>query len=471
MGEPSILEMGLSHLASYLHEQTRHTVATFDQTYHWRSWRGPLFRALDESRPDAIGFACNSMNQAAIRDIVAAIRERLSVPVILGGYHPTLSPREALAIPGVNAICIGEGEIALGRYLDALENGTPPEAIPGIWCKYGDDVREGPPSELLPDFDAMPTPDYTIWKDIDKFLRFNGSMYFISQRMCAFKCSYCAAEAYRKTVRDRPKRRRSPERFVEDIRVTYEIFGPRGMRIAHLFDPVFTIDAKWLGRFAEAYEREPWSRHVPLSVFSRPDALDAERIEMLARANCETVRIGVETGDEEVREKAYLKPVSNDAYRETCGMLRKKGIKVTGYYILGGPADTWDSLKKTWSLNRELKIDRPFFFMFRPFPGTRAWDMVTQLGGAFASGHEEIANLHSQPSIRAAGVPAWKVSNFRRACILVFTGGRVLRLIRTQRLRFFRDLAAYAWHAFREGMRLEFIVGYGLHSAGDNLHM
>lgn len=172
-GDVSILDMGLTYLATYLNQMTSHRAQIIDFTFHRRQWRRHLYRQIKRFEPDIVGITCTSLYIGYIKAIAREIKERFGLPIMCGGYHASLMPDETLAIPEVDAICIGDGEFSLTEYLNALEHKESLIGIRGIWVKNNGEAEKNPLRELIKDIDSLPIPDYELWEDIDEYLYFS----------------------------------------------------------------------------------------------------------------------------------------------------------------------------------------------------------------------------------------------------------------------------------------------------------
>ncbi|MFC1889470.1 B12-binding domain-containing radical SAM protein [Thermodesulfobacteriota bacterium] len=469
-GDVSILDIGLGYLSTFLNERTGHRAEIVDLTYHRRDWRRRLGEELDRHRPDAIGITCNSLYMHYIRDIIRRIKDEDDIPIVLGGYHVSLLPEESIAEEGVDAICIGDGEKPLTAYLDRLEAGREPSDIQGLWYRKDGQVRKSELCELTQDIDSLPVPDYDLWKDIDKFLFFNGMIYFIANRGCLYNCSYCSMAPMKESIPGEHFRKRDPAMFAEEILHQWRKYRGRGMRIAHMFDSVFTVDPDWLHAFCTSYRELGLADDLPFSIFSRADTLDEPTIAMLAAANCRIVRIGIEAGDERIRNEVYQKNITNDTFRDVFRLLHRHGIHATGYNILGGPGETAETLRATYRFAKELEVDRPIFFTYRPLPKTKGIEHVYAYGGKIDfEKMETIDSLHGGANVYTGSLTPRQIIWFRRKCLLVFSTIRILKLIRMQKARFFINFIKFLIVGLRHGVSPQYIAGYFLVSAGDNL--
>jgi anaerobic magnesium-protoporphyrin IX monomethyl ester cyclase len=103
---------------------------------------------------------------------------------------------------------------------------------------------------------------------------------------------------------------------------------------------------------------------------SRPNVLTRDLLEMMKRAGCHTIQMGVETASDELLNH-YSKGVSREQVRHAVAMCKEVGIRVLAHYILGLPGDTEENIERT--IQFALEIDTAFasFNVAMPRMGTR----------------------------------------------------------------------------------------------------
>jgi radical SAM superfamily enzyme YgiQ (UPF0313 family) len=265
-------------------------------------------------------------------------------------------------------------------------------------------------------------------------------------------------------------RRRDPRAYAREIKFQWEKYKDRAeVKVAHTFDAVFPFDREWLKDFCDEYRKIGLSGQLPFSCFTRADTIDEERIRTMAQAGLKIARIGIEAGNERIRRDIYEKNISNAQYGKTIGLLHKYAVAVTGYNILGGPDEDMGTLWDTFNLVNELKIDRPIFFTYRPLPRTEGARKVVEYGGRIdENGWGRIDSLHEHSNVYTRHLTPQKIIWFRRWCLFYFMTRRALALIRRQKLSFIFNLARYLYRGWRDGVSLEYVVGYFFVSGGVN---
>jgi len=452
-GESFSQHVGITAVASFINARTSHRAELMDFGFHRLRWRDYLDRRVREFQPDAFGVNVASPIVAASRTMIDALRP-YGKPIVAGGTHCTILPRQSFEELECDAVCIGEGEFTLAEYLDRLEADEPLDGLAGLWFRRNGEIVENPPRPVTPDIDDLPDDDWTLWEDIDLHLEAYGMISFYGTRGCPHECSYCTSTTLRQVL---PGNFRlcDPELYVARIARAWERFGPRGMKIAWLWDQVFTRDTDWLRRFHDEYRRRGLHRCLPYSVYVRGDELDEERARLLADSGGVFIRVGFESGDDWMRCEVYRKRISRDSYRETVRLAHKYGISVTGYFILGGPGETWRSMRNTYRLAAELKVDIPTFYVYKPLPRTAAVRKLKELGGSFTDAWKrKVLDIRFGGMVYTPHLSPRQVEFFQMVCALRFLPGVLWNQMLKLGLRYFPRFFRFARRARRHGIGL-----------------
>lgn len=471
----SILDIGVTCIATFINERTRHKANVLDYTFRQKEWRQYLQKKLNEFQPDVIGITTTSLFMRYVRETVDEIRKNYSkeIPIVLGGYHTTLKPDDAINEKGVNAVIMGEGEYILADYLDSLEEKKPLEGVTGLWYKKDGEIFRNPNRAWIEDIDSLPIPNYDLWEDIDKYFYFVGQLWLMGTRGCPFSCTNCSEGPMSRALPGKRFRLRNPKGYVEEIKHQWLKYKNRGFRMAHPFDAVFTANKEWVREFCEEYKKQGLAEELPFSVFTHGATSQEDKIKMLAEAGCREVRIGVESGNERIRNEIYEKHATNKQIREAFSNFKKYNMGVIAYNMLGGPTETKETLWETYYFNKELDPNKTIFFIFRPLPGTDIISMVKDLGeeiDAKAMAHD-IDTLHWGAALTSKNRSERYVEYFQLRCFLYFVTRRCWRLIKKQKLRFFINLLKYMYTGYKYKLDMKIVFAYFLASCGENLYL
>jgi radical SAM superfamily enzyme YgiQ (UPF0313 family) len=329
-----------------------------------------------EYQPDIIGYSVMTGSQRAFFDINLRVRQAVNParasagkrPVFsaFGGPHPTFFP-EMVIEPGVDGICVGEGEGAMLDLANALGNGGLHPDIPNWWFNIDGEIVKNPVRPLIHDLSSLPHPDRALVYDKHPGLASSGLKHFISSRGCPYNCTYCFNHAYYEIYK---REKRGQQREVDDVIAEVNTVRARWpLEQAIFIDDLFIIHNDWLEEFADK-----WPVQVGLPFFCNVRAnmlvKDPRKIELLKRAGCQTVSMGIEAANDRIRVELLKRRMTKEDIIATGRMVRDAGMHITATNILGLPTSTLEDDLETMRLNAEAKISYAYAFLFQPYPGT-----------------------------------------------------------------------------------------------------
>jgi len=298
--------------------------------------------------------------------------------VLAGGPHPTFYP-ECIDDPCIDAICRGEGDIALPTLVDVVErSGSLPPALANWWIKQPDGtVSRSEVAPLVAELDRLPFPDRSIF-DRARTGERPVTVFVMTSRGCPFDCSYCFNHAYRELYQGEGRvcRRRSVEHVVAEIsrlRTEYPL------QMVVFQDDTFNLDKQWLQSFSEMYAKEV---RLPFHCHLRADLLDEPAVHLLRKAGCISVKLGLEAGREQVRNGILKRGMTLEQFETACALLHRNGIRFATENILGVPGTSLDDDLCTYEVNRRVRPQHTFASLMQVYPGTGIADYVLQRGFA-----------------------------------------------------------------------------------------
>ncbi len=348
-----------------------------------------LVREVLARRPDAVAVPWNSddhrFNVRLVRTLKAA---RPGLPVIGGGPHPTHAPEVIDAAP-LDAICRGDGEDALREWVAARARGGDGAGIANLWVRTPGGLVRAELRRAVEDLDDLPDPDRDLYME-HRLLRTNPHKPFMAGRGCPHGCTFCATPSLRRLYRGRGRilRWRSPARVVAEIERVRDRWG---LRSARFEDDTFSQDPAWLAEFLPAYRRRVG---LPFVCYVRADQVTDDLARRLREAGCSTVCFGVESGDEDLRNRLLGKHLRDDELLAAAERLRAAGVRFYTTNMFGLPGETLEQGWRTVHLNRRLRPDTVWSSVFQPYPGLPLTDRAVREGRVTP---EEVAGVITRP--------------------------------------------------------------------------
>jgi radical SAM superfamily enzyme YgiQ (UPF0313 family) len=328
-----------------------------------------LAAGIVDRSPDLIGVSLTTRQWQRARVLLAGVREHLSVPVVVGGLHPTFSPEETLRWPGIDYVCLGEGEKAFLYLVEALSAGVTitDDLIRNIW------VEGGRRPELHKPFDPIDELPFMARDMLDEK---HGVVHMTTQRGCPFPCTYCAARMYDELYAGTAPygRRRSQDSVLREL---FAIRDNGDLNYVIFLDDTFTIHHPWVDEFCEVYGEQ---LRIPFSIHARAETVNERMIHGLAAAGCRHITYGVESGSERLRRRIMKRPVTNEKMVKVFEWTKDAGILVTANYMMGVPGETRDEMQMTLDLHQELQPCDFGYFVFYPYPGTPLFNVCREKG-------------------------------------------------------------------------------------------
>ena len=154
----------------------------------------------------------------------------------------------------------------------------------------------------------------------------------------------------------------------------------RELRAEHIWfaDDIFALSNRWTLEFADEVER--LDARLPFKMQSRCDLMTRNTVSALARAGCEEVWMGAESGSQKVLD-AMDKDMRVEHVAEARDNLRRHGIRACYFLQFGYPGETWDDIQATVEMLRATRPDDVGVSVSYPLPGTVFHEKVAkQLG-------------------------------------------------------------------------------------------
>jgi radical SAM superfamily enzyme YgiQ (UPF0313 family) len=325
--------------------------------------------------PQVIGYGSCTGQHTWYLKLNRALKRRHDFLAVLGGPHATFFP-QVIEEDGVDVVCRGEGEQAMRELCDRLQAGQPIHDVANLWVKKDGKVTRNAPRALVADLDTLPLPDREARFDADPGARRWAAHSFLTSRGCPYSCAYCFNPSMQALYGPAWGRRRlrSPQKVVEEIEA---VRRTTSLSFVQFRCSMFPDEAGWLEEFAELYRARvglPFYCHV------RADHMSERTVELLARAGCRSVNMGIECAGEGYRRDVLRRPMSDAAIRGACDRLHRHHIAILADNIVGLPGRSFADDLATLELNRECGVDYPLAMLLQPYPGTAIAEIAERTG-------------------------------------------------------------------------------------------
>ena len=340
-----------------------------------------FLREVAPFSPQIVCFSSTTNQFPVVRQCAEWLKRRMpDVLTVCGGVHPTLNPEDAIAAPGIDILCRGEGEDVMIALCRRMEEGRPPDDLRGLWVRRRDGtIVRNPPAEVIADLDSLPYPDREIFPAEN--LNDPSRLVVMASRGCPYNCAYCCNQALRELYGARKEymRFRSVDHVLGEIEQALRHYGII-TRIA-FDDDILPLRKEWFRRFAQEYRRRVG---MPFLCNLRANLVDDETVELLREAGCQEVALGVESGSERVLNEVLCRHLSKEQIASAFERLVRCGIRVHSYNMVGIPTETLGECLETVKFNARVKSDwraaELRVTIFYPYYGTSLYDLCVQKG-------------------------------------------------------------------------------------------
>jgi radical SAM superfamily enzyme YgiQ (UPF0313 family) len=345
----------------------------------------PRRRMIDESA-DALLVGVTVLTGRPLKDALEMSRavkaSRPDLPVLWGGWHPSLFPRQCLTDPAVDAVVIGQGEATFQEAVDRLASAGGDvdalEGCPGLTLRRRDgDVVAGPERALI-DLNQLTPHDYSLFP-VEAYFALKGrrQLDFISSQGCPYRCAFCADPA----VYNRRWTGIAADRMVAELMALHRRYR---LEEVSLQDELFFVNRKRAEAFMDGLIAHgspfTWTATLRADQASR---MDESLFEKMARSRCRELLIGVESGSPEL-----LKRIAKDIKLEQVVMAAERcarhGVGARFPFIIGFPGEPERSVWETIAVAKQLRRLSPRFhvniFSYAPYPGSDLYRALEQDG-------------------------------------------------------------------------------------------
>jgi radical SAM superfamily enzyme YgiQ (UPF0313 family) len=343
------LPLGLACVAAAT-EKAGHEVAMVDLMAE-KDVRSVLKEAIEGFRPNLIGISVRNIDDQnmenprflldPIKDIVSACRGLSEAPIVLGGAGYSIFPGSALSLVGADMGIEGEGEVVFPELIERMGRGADVSGLPGLYLSgRGQQGRRIYAKHL----DTLPLPTTDLWSI--PLRKRDLWMPVQSRRGCPLDCSYCSTG----TIEGRMIRRHSPQTMVRWI----ASLKKAGVHQFYFVDNTFNLPSMYAKEICRKLIDD--GLNIRWWCILYPKHVDQELVGLMAKAGCEQVSMGFESGSKRIL-KNMNKRFTLAEIRQISEMLSDHGIRRMGFLLLGSPGETRKSIEESLAFADSLKLD------------------------------------------------------------------------------------------------------------------
>ncbi len=365
--------LGIAYLAAVL-ERQGHEVRLVDAPA-MRYDIEDIVREVKSFAPDLVGISVTTASFTKAVSVAKEVKAQLDVTVIAGGPHVTALPHETLQNSCFDIGVIGEGELTIVELANQLQSGEGLSNVRGIVYRESGMVHRNSERPYIEDLDSVPFPARHLLSPLEAY-RPTPSAYkclpqatMITSRGCPYNCTFCDRSVFGSRYRAR-----SARSVVDEVEMLVEKHHAKEIRF---WDDTFNIDAHRVVQICE--EIRTRGIDSQWTCLGRINRMNAEVLNAMAKSGCWQVDYGIESGNQELLD-GISKGLTLDMIRTVTEMTRRAGIRMRGFFMLGLPGETEETMRQTIEFAKTLNLSAAVFHITTPFPGTELYKTVLDSG-------------------------------------------------------------------------------------------
>ena len=432
-------QVGLAQMAALFPDHRVEIIDAISLRMNWATFE----RLLEEKQPR---YYVTQVTAPTLRnDMYGALLARsMGATTIAFGTHVTPIPRETMrAFPNLDFCLRGEPELTLRELVDTLEGANPEsleaefgkrlhklfcdtdpdwqpvrqdgevseqlQHIKGLVWRDGNEIVVNPDRPFIRHLDDLPLPRHDLLplKAYRAPLVRNPYSFIVTSRGCPGGCRFCIKHvSYGNSVRFR-----SPENILAEM----ELLAGLGTRSVNLYADLFTVSREQVVGMCELIlERK---LDMQWTCNGRVDFVDQEMLRLMGRAGCRWISWGIESGSQQVL-KRVRKGINLEQVKQSLRWSKEAGINNWGYFIIGLPGETEETIQETIRFSKQLPLDLVLFHIAAPYPGSPFFFEVVEQGW-FRPGTRweqvdmDCSTVLDYPNLRAEELERWAQRAFR----------------------------------------------------------
>jgi radical SAM superfamily enzyme YgiQ (UPF0313 family) len=347
--------LGILYIAAVL-EQAGHVVSCIDAAAELLNIEGTVER-VEQFKPDVIGIGSFTVTFETTKRLGDALKMAMpQVPIILGSYHVSLVPEDAMRHKCFDVGVLGEGEFTMLELTEYYQGLRSLESVKGVCYRVPSNAERGwdlhftPTRPKFKKLDELPFPARhllppNIYRPIPVDDHSFPKFAMVSSRGCPHACAFCqkSRTGYRS---------HSPEYVVDEIEHMVRDFGVRDIAFV---DSLFCANKRRVHAICDEMIRRGIPEKVSWTCSSRVEVVDKPLLQKMKSAGCWRTRFGVESGHDDVLD-FISKGITTEKVRRAITAAHEVGLRPKAFFMVGHMPDSRERILSTIEFAKSIPL-------------------------------------------------------------------------------------------------------------------
>ncbi len=326
---------------------------------------------IKDFKPDILGFMMTTYMFQDTLEWIKFLKKNYPAPVVIGGYNMRVYPRQSVMHPEIDFGVVEHAYYTIPALFKELESPNPRfDAVPGLVYKRNNEIIVTAHPQRI-NFDDFPNPARHLLPN-ELYAEFpterRNFTVMVTSLGCPHSCGFCEAGNTSYSPR-------SAETVVQEIEECYSRYN---IREVDIFDYEFTGMRERVLAICELLKEKKLD--ITWACRSRVDTVDEQLLKEMKDAGCRRIYFGVESGVQQILDRVN-KRITLRKVRDVVEVCKEQGIRTLGFFLIGAPGETRETVKETVRFAKELDFDYVQFSKCLAKPLTPLWKQMKQACG------------------------------------------------------------------------------------------